>query len=337
MPSTRRELLGACLAAGAGAALPTRAVADPASRPPRRRALRIAHLTDIHVQPELGAAQGLAACFEHVQSLPARLGVDAPDLIVTGGDTIMDAMDADQARTRLQWELWRKAKADHCGLEIRSVLGNHDVWGWGRTKAGTTGGEPLYGKLWACDEFGRERPYESFDRGGWHIVLLDSVFPFEESYIGRLDEAQWDWLEADLAAVDPATPVAVFSHIPILSATGLTTAKLQQHSLPPVPDPPQQPGPPALVVAGKVLHVDGRRFIEAFAARPNVKACLSGHMHLVEQLDYQGVRYLCNGAVSANWWKGLHRTTDFGYAFVDLHDDGTVDCRYVPYGWTAHS
>ena len=32
-----------------------------------------------------------------------------------------------------------------------------------------------------------------------------------------------------------------------------------------------------------------------------------------------------------------HRGTDFGYAVVDLHDDGTVESRYVPYGWTART
>jgi hypothetical protein len=94
---------------------------------------------------------------------------------------------------------------------------------------------------------------------------------------------------------------------------------------------------PALEVTGKILHVDGGRFQKLFAARPNVKACVSGHMHLVEQLDFGGVAYFCNGAVSAGWWKGRHRGTDFGYALVDLHDDGTVERRYVPYGWTARS
>ena len=82
----------------------------------------------------------------------------------------------------------------------------------------------FYGKHWACDEFGRDKPYASFDRGGWHIVLLDSVFPFGEGYIGRLDDAQWDWLERDLAAVGPETPVILLSHIPILSATPLAVA-----------------------------------------------------------------------------------------------------------------
>ena len=319
MPFTRRDLLTTSLAAGAAlAALPAAAAA-----PTRTRRLRIAHLTDLHVQPELDAARGVAACLEHVQSIRERLGIDAPDLIITGGDTIMDAMAADIARTKLQWELWRKLKADHCSLEVQSVIGNHDVWGWSKANAKTTGEEPLYGKRWACDEFGRDKPYKAFDRGGWKIILLDSTFPFEQGYIGRIDEEQWAWLEAELAAAPAETPVAIFSHIPILSA------------LPIAVNGPVPVGTPGMNVPGARLHVDADRFQKLFAARRNVKLCASGHMHLVEQVDFGGVRYLCNGAVCSGWWRGLHRETPFGYALVDLFDDGTVERQYIPYGWQA--
>ena len=128
MTITRRDFLvtgtaGACLAAAATPAL-------AAASAPRTRRLRIAHLTDIHLQPELEAARGFAACLAHVQTRPTAVGGDSvdtspPDLIITGGDTIMDAFEADMARTKLQWELWRKLKADHCGLEMHSVVGNH--------------------------------------------------------------------------------------------------------------------------------------------------------------------------------------------------------------------
>ncbi len=320
MTLSRRTFLSTSLVAGtACSALP--AAAAPA-RTPR---LRIAHLTDLHIQPELDAVRGVAACLEHLQSLQAKLGLDGPDLVITGGDTIMDAMAADMARTKLQWELWRKTKADHCGLEVQSVIGNHDIWGWTRAPARTNGDEPLYGKRWACEEFGRETPYKSFDRGGWHIVLLDSVFPFEQSYIGRIDERQWDWLERDLAAVPAEMHVVIFSHIPILSALPIAVAG------------PAAQGAAGMTLPGGRLHIDADRFLKLFAARRNVRACVSGHMHLVEQLDYSGVRYLCNGAVSAGWWRGLNRDTDFGYALVDLYEDGRVERQYVPYGWTAAS
>jgi predicted phosphodiesterase len=81
--------------------------------------------------------------------------------------------------------------------------------------------------------------------------------------------------------------------------------------------------------------VDHPRFQSLFAKHRNVRACLSGHLHVVERVDFGGVTYLCNGAVSAGWWKGPRKGMDFGYAIVDLHRDGTVESRYVSYGWTA--
>lgn len=320
---TRRFLMQAGLAGVAAAP----SVIASAATSPGKRSLRIAHLTDIHVQPELESAKGLAACFAHVQASPER-GEAAPDLIITGGDTIMDCMDTGRERAQTQWDLWQKVKADACSLDVRSVVGNHDVWGWARSKAKTTGEEPLYGKKWACEQFGRALPYESFDRGGWHIVLLDSIYPHEESYIGRLDDAQWHWLEQDLAAVPASTPVLIVSHIPILSVHPLASAR---------PTTNGSDGKPSFALSGGLVHVDHERFQRLFAKHPNVKACLSGHLHIVERIEFGGVAYLCNGAVSAGWWKGWHRGTDFGYAMVDLHDDGAVACRYVPYGWTART
>jgi len=320
---TRRSLVKAGIAGVAAAPAfgrPAAAAGEPAPRP-----FRIAHLTDIHVQPERQSATGLASCFAHVQSLAER-GEAAADMIITGGDTIMDCMEADDARTRTQWDLWRKVKADACSLDVRSVVGNHDVWGWTKARAKTTGAEPLYGKKWACEQFGRALPYESFDRGGWHVVLLDSVYPHADGYVGRLDDAQWDWLARDLAAVPAATPVILVSHIPILSVNPLATATAAD---------PGRDGKPSFALSGGLVHIDHPRFQELFAKHRNVKACMSGHLHIVERIEFGGVSYLCNGAVSAGWWKGLHRGTDFGYAVVDLHPDGRVDCRYVPYGWTA--
>lgn len=321
MQPTRRAFLGAGLA---GAATGLAGPAATSAAPPAARRLRIAHLTDIHLQPEREAAKGLEACFAHVQSLPDR-GEDAADLIVTGGDTVMDCMEADLARTKVQWDLWGKVKAAACSLDVRSVIGNHDVWGWTKARAKTKGDEPLYGKALACERFGRGQPYESFDRGGWHVVLLDSTFPHEASYVGRLDDAQWDWFERDLAAVPAATPVVVFSHIPILSL----------HALAATGPTANGKGRPDLQVSGQLLHTDHQRFQQSFAQHRNVKACVSGHLHVVEAVEHGGVRYLCNGAVSAGWWKGRNGDTDFGYAVVDLFDDGTVQSRYVPYGWTA--
>ena len=65
---------------------------------------------------------------------------------------------------------------------------------------------------------------------------------------------------------------------------------------------------------------------------PNVKAALSGHTYLLDRVDYNGVAYLCNGAVSGNWWKSdTHYQTKAGYALIDLFDDGSVERTYLMY------
>jgi hypothetical protein len=58
-------------------------------------------------------------------------------------------------------------------------------------------------------------------------------------------------------------------------------------------------------------------------------------MHLIDRVDYNGVTYLCNGAVSANWWKGRHKDCDEGYAVIDLYEDGSFEHDYVTFGWKA--
>jgi 3',5'-cyclic-AMP phosphodiesterase len=79
----RRQSLLAMGTAAAGAAMwgtfPGRSFAATENSS-AKRVLRIAHLTDVHVQPEKRAGEGLAACLNHVQQLP-----DKPDLILTGG------------------------------------------------------------------------------------------------------------------------------------------------------------------------------------------------------------------------------------------------------------
>ena len=63
---------------------------------------------------------------------------------------------------------------------------------------------------------------------------------------------------------------------------------------------------------------------ELFLRHPRIKLALSGHMHQVDRVDYQGIAYICGGAVSGNWWDA-GKYIGFGpaYVMVDLHADGT--------------
>lgn len=51
--------------------------------PTPKRALRIAHLTDIHISSDKTALNGYEKCLMHLQNLEEK-----PDFIINGGDTI---------------------------------------------------------------------------------------------------------------------------------------------------------------------------------------------------------------------------------------------------------
>jgi 3',5'-cyclic AMP phosphodiesterase CpdA len=306
---TRLSRRGILTAAGAGIVAAGGPAAGAAER---RRVARIAHLTDIHVQPELNAGEGMAACLRHVHAQK-----DRPDLILNGGDMIMDSLGADWSRTRAQWEVWSRVLRENCSLRTVHCLGNHDVWGWDRKRSGCTGAEPLYGKKAALEQLGLPERYHHFDLNGWRVFVLDSTHTADGVYTARLDDAQWEWFSGALAATPRGTHVMILSHIPILCGCAFLDGDNEKSG--------------NWVVPGAWMHTDARRIKDLFVKHPNVRLCLSGHIHLRDRLDYNGVTYLCNGAVCGGWWKGSYQETGPGYALVNLYNDGTFDHEYVAY------
>ncbi len=110
-------------------------------------------------------------------------------------------------------------------------------------------------------------------------------------------------------------PVLVMSHIPILTATNLIEDNIVNK----------------WVMLGGDMHTDTAKIFNLFYQHPNVKLCLSGHIHLREKLVYNNVTYLCNGAVSGAWWNGNRRETAPGYGIIDLYADGNFEERNVNY------
>ncbi len=332
--TSRRTILQAAgLLALGGAAIGT-ARATPASR--RGRVARIAHMTDTHVQPERNAPDGLAAAIAHVHAQ-----ADKPDLILTGGDLIMDSFDAGDARTKTQWDIFTRIFAENAKIPVRHCMGNHDIWGWNKKNSGCTGNEPLFGKKRFCDVLGMERQYYSFMQGNWKIVVLDSIQPDGNGYLGGLDDAQFEWLKGELGGMKQGEHALVLSHIPIINISTVladTRAVGGKWEL-----------------SGGLMCLDAKRIVSLFANCPQVKAAISGHIHTHEDVTFQGVRYLNNGAVSGNWWKSQEKSraerqaagvnvkgwnplrSDPGYALLDLHEDGTVACEYVTYGWVGEA
>ncbi|MDX1638731.1 MAG: metallophosphoesterase [Balneolaceae bacterium] len=181
-------------------------------QPGKERVLRIAHITDVHLHnnPEdpYSAPKGLERCLHHLQSQE-----DPPDIIFNGGDSIDDALAEGRTGVKKQWNLWHRILKQENSLPVVHCIGNHDVWGQGPKSA------PLYGKKWAMEAMELERRFYSFDRAGWHVIVLDSTHTVDgEWYTARLDEEQFQWLKHDLEQVPEQTPVFVLSHIPIMCA-----------------------------------------------------------------------------------------------------------------------
>ncbi len=269
--------------------------------------LRIAHLTDIHLKNQFDAPARFTKCLHHMQQQSPKV-----DFVLNGGDIVFDMNKENIGTISDQWKLYKSVWANECSLPVNYCLGNHDVWWNEDDKA-----QALYGKEYSMDQLGLHKPYYSFTKNGWKFIILDSVHLDIDNtwYIGKLGDEQFTWLENELKTTDPSMPVLVMSHIPILTATNLVDDDVVNK----------------WVMLGGDMHTDVAKIISLFYKHPNVKLCLSGHIHLREKLIYNNVTYICNGAVSGAWWEGNKHETAPGYGIIDLFADGSFTENYINY------
>ncbi len=267
----------------------------------RKKILRIAHITDVHIRPEHDAPNRFRRCLAEIKKHKI-------DFFLNGGDTIYAADYNNITRERVseQWSIWNGLRNEFKEYEVHSCLGNHDMW-W----AAPNRQDAMYGKGHVVTQLGMPNRYYSFDKKGWHFIILDS----NNQNAGSLDEEQRKWLEEDLAKLPAGSPVICLSHYPVLTVC-------------------------TILDGGN--HTDSKYISQLFYKHKNKKiTCLSGHIHLQDTAEYNGVHYFCNGALSGFWWedgdkesagKYYYKQTPPGYAIVDLFEDGTVENRYY-----AHS
>jgi 3',5'-cyclic-AMP phosphodiesterase len=303
---SRRRLLGSVAALGVSSLTP---LAQAAGLPPKRRALRLAHLTDPHILDTPTARNGLAKALGSIYEMQ-----DRPELILGGGDIIMDSAAATASSTQSQWRALQSVLQDFREIPIRHCLGNHYYW-WGKGADELPASKGKEGAKWALDELRLERPYYAYEQGGWRFLVVESTeWPAGGSYRASLGGEQMDWLKQELEQ-EPDRPTLILGHIPIISACGFFE--------------PGQLKDGNWVMPGSWMHVDAMELKNLFWKHRNVKLCLSGHMHQVDLIEFNGVRYYCSGALSGAWWKGTYYEADPGYAIVDLYEDGTSDIEYV--------
>lgn len=265
----------------------------------RKKVLRIAHITDVHIRPEYNAPERFIKAMNEVKKHKI-------DFILNGGDSIYaaDYKNITRERVKEQWEIWNKCNQAFSEYEIFGCLGNHDMWWSAPDKS-----DAMYGKDYVVKQLGISNRYYSFDKKGWHFIILDS----NNQNAGSLDDEQRKWLENDLASLQQNQPVLVMSHYPILAVC-------------------------THIDGGN--HTDAKYITDLFYKHKDKKiTCISGHIHLLDRGWYNNVQYYCNGAMSGFWWepgdknsggKSWYRQTPPGYAIITLFEDGSVENKYIP-------
>ena len=307
----RRDLIKILGLGTVGAAmLPVSCTSSKEKDPLLNPILRIAHLTDMHIEPDSPAEEGVKKCIEHILNKEQRI-----DYFVNGGDIIMDALRKNEEETAKQWQVWQRIKAYFPELKFIHCIGNHDVWGLSNTDE-----EAYPGKSWAMQELGLESPYYTFESKGWHFIVLDSTHRKDDGswYTAKLDSTQRQWLEMKLKEIPADQNILIISHIPIIGATPFLDGDNAKTG--------------DWIVPGAWMHTDAKSLIQLFYQHKNVKLCISGHIHIVESLLLYDVHYHCSGAVSGNWWNDEpYELTNKGYAILELFEDGYHTYRYKLY------
>jgi 3',5'-cyclic-AMP phosphodiesterase len=314
---SRRGIIQAGILAGIGAtaigAAATTALGDIATR---GKAFRVAHLTDIHIVPgKTRSGDGYAMALQSLEKLSPKA-----DLLITGGDHVMDSLETNHDKLDPTWDLYQKTLKDSTDYKPRPVIGNHDVLGWGAEASKIPLTTVGYGKALYCDKMALDKTYYSFDSGGWHFIVLDNIqHGAHGGYGADIDPEQLEWLKGDLDAVSKQTPICVLTHIPILA---VCTYFFNDYK------------GPGYTVSAAMMQQDAHKLITLLRGY-NVKLCISGHVHMVDRIEYLGITFICDGAVSGNWWKGKHHEFDEGYGVFDFFPDGTFEHVYQTYGWKA--
>lgn len=241
--------------------------------------LRIGLVTDLHHadKPPAGTRhyretlRKLAEAAETFQASPPAFVVELGDLI--------DA--ADTVETEQRYLATINREFSKLSPHRYYVLGNHCV--------DTLTKEEFLGGV------EQQKSYDSFDRGGWHFVILDSCFRSDGEPYGRknfvwtdanVPAAELEWLRTDLQAT--TLPTIVFAH-------------------------------QRLDVSNNHGVKNGPQVRQIFEASGKVRTVFQGHSHQNDYNEIAGIHYTTLVAMIEG--AGVENN---GYSLLDLGDDGTI-------------
>ncbi len=128
-------------------------------------------------------------------------------------------------------------------------------------------------------------------RHDWTEVRVNTVDIDDLWYYGHVDSTQVEWLARDLAAVPTTVPVVTFNHIPFFTSVETVDGYRAE-----------PPAPTSITVRGKTSFrhaVSNAGKVIALVKGHPYDLALGGHMHVREQLRYEGtpIRFFQAAAV----------------------------------------
>lgn len=318
MSISRRDLLAGVCASGAAGMLGCGAVgklgrgpseAEESKKVSADNEFSFVHMTDMHVTPKRNGGEGYRACAKSVRELKCK-----PEFALMGGDLGFDGNYNTKADFETFIKLYKDG-SDEMGIPYYNCMGNHDVLGWSKARKVSVD-DPELGKKMIMDRLGWEKSYYSFDRNGWHFVMLDSIYPVQAdhgpTYEGRIGEEQLEWLAYDLGAAGGRPTVAV-THIAAFCNIG------------------QINGDPEAKAINHMVLRDTKE-LRTILERHKVKALLQGHSHMIEEYHYNGVWYITSAAASGAWWSGDWVGSPQGYTVFHCKGE-ELTWEHVTFPW----
>ncbi|HYQ56519.1 MAG TPA: metallophosphoesterase [Draconibacterium sp.] len=259
-------------------------------------------MTDVHISTEHRSTEGFKQAIDTINSLN-------PDFVLSGGDNINDALALSYEASDSVYKLFVNT-AKNLKSPFYSTMGNHEVFGLYEA-SGVSPSHEEYGKQLYQNRIAKR--YYSFDHKNWHFVVLDGIGLTEDRhYYGHVDEEQLEWLKADLEKAGKK-PIAVSIHMPLFSIGSQImqrpTAGMAETSI--------------VTNANQV-----REILEQY----NTKVVFQGHLHFLEDIEYNGIHYITGGAVCSQWWQGKRFGLEEGFLKVDVNGED-FSWNYIDYGW----
>jgi len=277
-------------------------------------------MTDIHLQPKHGypnlpQTPDLSPhnAFSMAIDTANKLGAD---FAITGGDQVYDVMRG-QIHADSLFKDYKNA-VSALNMPVYHTIGNHDLFGIYREESNISVDHLDY--KYGMFERYLGKTYYSFDHKGWHFIVLNSFDVTDKKHIGFVTEEQMNWLQQDLANVNPKTPIVISTHLPLVSV------QRQIYSTKSTIENPKDQ-----------WIINRKEILDVFSGH-NLKLVLQGHMHILEDIYiYQSdIHFITGGSVAGRpSWQGFRYGEPSGFLLVKIKEE-EISWDFIDFGWSEY-